>query len=429
MKNYNFLTILLITVVLIFSVSCAQQNAAADEPAKTESENKLASPADSEIARAKALVEKYPDKAQSHLQLASAYLKKVRETGDYSINEKAEKSIEKALEIEPESFEALAFRSQIYLSEHKFSEALELAEKMKKMRPDNPIVFAAKTDALTELGRYDEAVKAAQEFVDTRPNALSYSRVAHLRALYGDIEGAIQARGNAIKMTNSQDKETLAWLYSQLGKDYFESGNFENAGKAFEKALNIFPDYHWALEGKGKVLAANGNLKVSAKIFEQIISRVPETNREIYLGDIYKKMGRDDKANEIYNRVVARERAKEDGDMHRVALYLADHDRDVDEALKIAREDREVNNDLLASDTYAWALYKKGEYEEARKQMKEAMRLNSKNALFYYHLGMIERELGNKQAAVKNLELALKTNPAFDLLQAENAQKALRELK
>lgn len=420
--------IVLLAIASGLSLSCETQDTGNTGSAEKRVESVLASPADAEIEEAKLLVEKSPDLAKNHLQLAAAYLKKVRETGNYSLNRNAEESITRALEIDPGSFEAMVFRSQIYLSEHKFGRALELAKKMESLRPQNPVVFAAKTDALTELGRYEEAVEEAQKFVDTRPNSLSYSRVAHLRALYGDVEGAISARDMAIQSADPMNKETLAWLYSQLGKDFFNSGRFEESEKAFEKGLEVFPDYHWALEGKGKVLAAKGDFEKAAKAFEKLVSRVPETNREIYLGDIYTRMGRDDDARKVYDRVVKRERNKEDGDMHRVALYLADHDLNLDEALKIAKKDREINNDLLASDTYAWALFKTGNYQAARKQMKEAMRLNSKNALFYYHLGMIEEKLGNKSEAVKNLKLALETNPAFDLLQAEKAKIVLKEL-
>jgi hypothetical protein len=42
---------------------------------------------------------------------------------------------------------------------------------------------------------------------------------------------------------------------------------------------------------------------------------------------------------------------------------------------------------------------------------------------------MIEKDLGNRTEAKRFLEQALKLNPAFDLLQAENARKALQELK
>ena len=84
---------------------------------------------------------------------------------------------------------------------------------------------------------------------------------------------------------------------------------------------------------------------------------------------------------------------------------------------------------MLASDTLAWCLYKKGEYAEARKYITETMRLNTKSALFYYHAGMIENALDNRNEAVKYLKLSLSTNPSFDLLQAEIAKDTLTKIE
>ncbi len=420
-------------ILLIFAsgmlISCQDDTRANIKEKNEERTNFIASPADKKIIEAKAKVNANPQSSETHLQLASAYLKKVRETGDYSINRTAEISIDKALEIEPDNFNALVLRSQIYLSEHKFAKALELSQKMEKMQPKSTIVYAIKTDALTELGKYDEAVESAQKLVDMRPDATSFSRVAHLRFLHGDTDGAIEARRKVIRISDPSDKEALAWAYSQLGKDYFETGKFDEAELIYNRALEIFPDYHWGLAGKGQVLAAKGNLKEAATIYEKLRSRVPEANREIFLGDIYTKMGRKEDAQKIYREVAEFEKNKSDGDMHRIALLWADHKVNLDEALNIARMDREEYDDLLASDTYAWTLYQKGDYGKAKEEMKNALRLNSKNALFFYHLGMIENKLNNKEAAIKNLKLALDTNPSFDLLQADTAKETLQRLR
>jgi len=53
------------------------------------------------------------------------------------------------------------------------------------------------------------------------------------------------------------------------------------------------------------------------------------------------------------------------------------------------------------------------------------LRLNTKDAVLLYHAGMIENALGNRSDAKKLLKRALDLNPAFDLLQAEIARKAL----
>lgn len=431
-RDKSLFTFAVFTIFTFIFTSACSQNAPTVTQTASGMENSgapalIPSPADAQIKAAEEVVAKMPDKAQSHLMLAAAYLKKVRETGDYALNREAEKSLDRARQIEPENFEAMLLQTQIFLSEHKFAEALELAEKMAEKQPQNAAAFAAMTDAQTELGRYDEAVKTAQKLVDMKPNAVAYTRVAHLRSLYGDAEGAIEARDLVVRTTPPQDAEALAWALSQLGTEYFNVGRFDEAGRAFDRALETLPDYHWALAGKGRVLAAKGDLPAAALIYEKL-RRVPQADREIFLADLYKKMGREAEAQKIYESVAEREKASEEGDMHRVALLWADHDQNLDEALDVARQDRQTNADLLASDTLAWALYKKGQFEEAKKYVDEAMRLKTKHALFYYHAGMIENALGNKREAAKYLKLALETNPSFDLLQADVAGQTLKNL-
>ena len=385
-------------------------------------------PADALIEAARRSVKEHPDQAKSHITLAAAYLQKVRETGDYTINRTAETSITRARELEPENFSADILEIQIMLSEHRFSEALALADTLEKDHPDNTLVLAAKTDALTELGDYGEAVEAAQKFVDARPNAASYARVAHLRSIYGKTESAIEARKLAVKMADPKDKETYAWYLSRLGNEYLISGRTDDAALAFDKALDVLPEYHWALAGRGKVLAARGDLAGAAAIYEKIVRRVPETTRELYLGDIYTALGQMEKARGMYAAAVKREIGRPGGDLHRIALFWADHGINLDRAAEIARKDLESHKDLVASDTYAWILFKQGSFSAARAQMKDAMRLGSRNALFFYHLGMIENALGNRQAAIANFRRALDTQPSFDLVQAPIARTTLDRL-
>lgn len=427
MLNKSLAAIIFINIALVFSnAGCVRQRAESRENLIKKAS--FRTPADNQIDEAKKLVAQLPDLAKSHNRLAAAFLQKVRETGDYDINREAEKSIRKALEIEPGNFEAQILQTQIYLSEHKFGEALDLTVNLAGTHPGNVAVYVAMTDAQTELGQYAEAVMTAQKLVDMRPNAASYTRVAHLRSLYGDTAGAIEARKLAVKIADPGEKEGLAWFHSELGREFFSVGKYTQAEQEFDAALRIFPEYHWALAGKGQILAARGELEKAALIYQTLYERVPQTGRAIFLGDIYKKLGRDEKAQEIYDAIVRRERETKT-DMHRIALFWADHDTNLGEALETAKKDREANYDLLASDILAWCLYKKGEFTEAKKYIAEAMRLKTKNAQFFYHAGMIENALGNRPEAKRFLKLALETNSSFDLLQADIARKTLSELE
>ncbi len=253
MLHKIFITFIIAAIAIstLFNTGCVSEKANSSGDVLAASKDTL-SPADISIKKASETAAEFPDLAVSHVNLAAAILAKVRETGDYSLNRKAEESIKKALGIDPENFAAQILQTQIYLSEHKFREGLDLAQKLAKNNPNDQSVLAAITDAQTELGLYDDAVKSAQKFVDTHPKASSYTRVAHIRSLHGDVAGAIEARKLAVRIADPLDKEGLAWFNSELGKEYWNAGNFAEAEKAFDRALEIFPDYHWAARRQGK---------------------------------------------------------------------------------------------------------------------------------------------------------------------------------
>jgi len=60
--------------------------------------------------------------------------------------------------------------------------------------------------------------------------------------------------------------------------------------------------------------------------------------------------------------------------------------------------------------------------------MKKAMLLGTPEAAFYYHAGLIENALGNKDEARKLLQKALELNPEFDVRQAALAVAVLKEI-
>ena len=60
--------------------------------------------------------------------------------------------------------------------------------------------------------------------------------------------------------------------------------------------------------------------------------------------------------------------------------------------------------------------------------MKSAMQLGTRDALLYYHAGMISQALGENRQAAQDLSQALAINPHFDLLQAHIARLTLNDV-
>jgi Flp pilus assembly protein TadD len=92
------------------------------------------------------------------------------------------------------------------------------------------------------------------------------------------------------------------------------------------------------------------------------------------------------------------------------------------------QRERQTRADVYTYDALAWCLYKKGRSVEAREAIDQARRLGTQDARIFYHSGMIYDALGDRAQAIKYLQLAIKTDSAFDVLQVEVARQKLREL-
>lgn len=372
--------------------------------------------------------EKANDSAKSYNKIAADFIRKAREKGDFNLNTNAENAVIKALELEPENFDSLQLKASLHLTFHRFTEALELGTKLNQDNPNNSIVYGILTDANVELGNYAEAIKFAQKMVDLKPNMSSYTRVAYLRSLHGDSSGAIESYKLAGRVADPQDFEARAWCNVHLGDEFYKIGKFTEAEQSYDTALKIFPNYAAAFVGKAKVRAALNDFETAIRFFTEAQNRVPLTETVILLGDVYAKTGNTDKAKQQYDLAEVIEQKFGTADQRRIAQMWADNNVKLPEALAIAEREYAIRKDIFTADIYAWCLYKNGKFAEAKNVITEAMSLKTNDSRFYYHAGMIEKDSGNLKKAEQLLELALKINPNFDLIQAEKAKKALEEM-
>ena len=412
-----------------FSGCVKQEASKAGNNAESQPAPAKPSAASAEIAAAENIIEKAPDQAIGYSKLAVAYIRRARETGDFSLNTNAQTAIDRALEVEPQNYDAQKLKASLHLTFHRFAEGLEAGKKLRAINPRDAFVYGVLTDANVELGNYKEAAEAVQTMVDTRPNMESYARVSRVRSIYGDSDGAIEAMGLASRVADPGDKEAQAWCLTFLGNELMNVGRYEEAERQYDGALKILPDFHLATAGKGYARAAAGDFENAVKFFTQTQARVPSTEVVVALGDVYTKTGNQEKAAEQYQLAEFIEQKLGNLDQRRLALLWADQDTKLDEALAIATREHAARKDIYTADIYAWCLYKKGNLPEAKAAITEALRMKTKNALFFYHAGMIEKGLGNKKAAAAYLQQAIKLNPAFDILQVEKAKTALQELQ
>ncbi|MEO6392313.1 MAG: tetratricopeptide repeat protein [Pyrinomonadaceae bacterium] len=431
-KKLISITLVLVagTAAVWFGMRWIRTNTAAYQPPVI-AENKTGdSPTDRQLRKGEELIKRSPDSPDGYNLLASAYMQKARETGDFGFNAQAEAALQRSLNLRSEEYDTLRLQATLLLTFHRFAEGLEVARKAQALRPANADIYGAITDAQVELGAYPEAIESAQKMMDLRPDTAAYSRVSYLRELHGDPEGAIEAMRIAVKISDPNSPESAAWCRVHLGLQLMNVGKRDEAEHEFDAALSGFPDYYLALSAKAKARAAAGDTTNALELYRQAQARVPLPDVVSAYGDLLAQLGRNDEANRQYEltEFIERSGASASSYSRQLALYLADHGLKLDEALAIARRERAARSDIYTCDVLAWCLYKQGLFAEAKTAMTEALRLGTKDARLYYHAGLIAERLGDRPGAQKYLGLALRTDASFNFLQAATARRTLREL-
>lgn len=380
----------------------------------------------------------------SYNRLASAYAQKARETGDISYFQLAEGALDASLRLESTHENAAPAFTQlatVYLAEHRFREAGENAEKAIALEPDDLGAYPYAGDAQLELGNYEASekfyahlIKPEDGFEHPGIEFLAASHGAGLDWLKGDVAKANEDLERAIRLgvVMHIPAENLAWTEFMLGEQEFMMGDLAAAEAREAKSLEDFPRYHRALAAMGQIRAAQGRYKDAIQFYKDAIAIIPLPLYLTALGDVYAVSGDKANAEKRYQTVEFIGRLNEINQQvynRELALFYADHDRKLPEALTLAEKEFDVRHDVYTSDALAWALLKNGQAAKAKDEIEKALRMGTKDALMEYHAGMIYTALGDKVKASAHLEKALRVNPKFHVMFAVDAEKRLAGLK
>lgn len=383
-----------------------------------------------------------PKQASNYSALGAAFLQRARETGDVEDYQLAEQALNKSLDLVSNDLSStvpLLSMAELCMGEHRFQDALAYAQKALALGSGDLSPFAIVGDAYADMGEYEKAAAAYSRLLPdpASPARTLYardSRLAFLKFIAGDTAGAIQLMQGAVNagIEAQIPGENLAWLYFELGEFYFQNGDVGAAERAYTTALTKHPGDYRALAGLGRAKANHGEYQEAIMLYQHAIAVVPMPVYVAELGDIYLRTGNMQEAEKQYRLV---EYIGLLGHINQVlhnrdlALFYADHDRNLNESLTLARKEFEVRSDVYTWDALAWSLYKNGKYQEASDAMNHAVRLGTKDSMMLFHEGMIQAKLGNTREAQENLTLALKINPHFHILYAVQAKQQLISLE
>lgn len=377
-----------------------------------------------------ARLERLPGDYTGWATLGQLYVNEARVTADPAFYPKAEAALQRSLDVQGEdNAAALTGLAALQNAQHVFAEAETTARQAIAINAFDAAAYGILSDALNELGRYEESAAALQQMADLRPTFAAFTRASYARELRGDVVGAREAMEQALDMTFSPSDAGFALYYlGELSWNY--DGDVEAAAARYDQGLGRDPASLPLQAAAARVAAARGDTDQALRLYEGVTSRVPFPQYLIEQGELLASLGRVDEAAEQYAVVRASNQllvaSGSNVDLEK-ALFEADHGTP-QAALEAAEAAYAERRTVFTEDALAWALHVAGRDEEALPHAEAALALGIRPASFLFHKGMIEKSLGRQEDAVRDLQSALDTNPRFSVLQAQTARTALEEL-
>lgn len=318
-----------------------------------------------------------PDDVRAAVHLADALLRLTRVSGNAGLAARAEEVLKKGLVEAPGDYEANRTLGALYLSQHRFRDAIAAGRKTRDLRPHDPVNYGVIGDGYLELGDYEQAFAAFDRMMQLRPSAAAYARVAYARELQGDINGAIASMKLAADATGADDHEGLAWTHAQIGELYFELGRFHDAKVEYSTASRAFPGHPFAVSGYAKTIAAEGDAAGALTLLENLARTSLTPDLAARIGDLLERLGRHEEARRQYALAEAGWRG-DAPEPRSLARFLADHGKG-DQAVEVAEAAAAERHDIFTEDALAWAYFKSGRLDEANKAMALALRTGTRD--------------------------------------------------
>ena len=297
------------------------------------------------------------------------YNRYFQQTGNIGFLKKAEKSLKKAVDIanigKPGYYRALA---RNYISQHRFREALKLADSAATIGGDKSETQSLYFDVHMELGNY----QLAEKYLDSLKNMSDFGymiRLAKWNDYKGDLDTTINFMERArAKAESAKNRELMLWSYTNLGDYYGHAGRIQDSYNQYLKALEIDADNAYAKKGIAWIVFSNDKNAVEAiRILDSVTKTYNAPDYFLLKAEIADYMGDDLLRTKNLDQYFARVNNEMYGDMYNaynLGLYI-DETKQFDKAILLAQT--EVNN-RPTPESYSWLGYsylKNGELNKA----------------------------------------------------------------
>lgn len=325
------------------------------------------------------------------VEAATRALQAARNSTDPQVYERAGRQLAALQAHAPDDARVIALGAWMNMGRHDFASALERAERALAGDPAELIALALRVDALTELGRYGDAVQAAQTLADRAAPLAAYPRIAHLRFLYGDLAGAIELAQQALALA-PQGHAEHAWLTGDLARLLVESGQGQAAAELLQalRPRNA-QTYAWLAHA----LHAAGNREAATAHWREAQALLPLPEYGLALWKLARERNDEREAARLSRllRGQAKLDAAQGGLANRDFIEFHALDGRPEQAYALALAEQQRRPDIFSEAQLSWVLEKMGRTAQAAQFANRARRLGTQS-----------RELAHWLASVPAIE-------------------------
>jgi len=381
------------------------------------------------LAALRAIVRADPGRVDGWTLLAAAELQRLRETGDASSYDRAQRAVQRALALRPGDQGALTERAALDLSRHDFVAGLRDATAAHRIDPTVVAPYGPLIDANVELGRYAQAERLAQEAADRRPDLAVMARVSYLRELRGDRVGALSALRAALS-AGGEVPESTAFVSTLIAGLQLQTGHIAAARLAAREALHIFPGYPAAENALARSQAAEGNIGAAIARMRALVDQLPLPEHVTLLGELELAAGRRAAARDDLALVDVERRLQRRAGVitdTEAAIFAADHGS-APAAIAAARRAWAAAPSVRSADALGWALTRGGNPRAGLWWARRALARGWRDPLATSHAGLAAAAAGQERAARRWLTEAARGGAALGPWQAARVRHALSAL-
>lgn len=360
--------------------------------------------------------------------LASNYSKLFENTGNIKYLYKAEELLLKSNEAyNYSSVGTIRSLARNYISQHRFREALELANKALAIGEGSKETQKLLFDVNMELGNYTEAEQNLSSLNDLAD--FDYLiRISKWNDHLGDLKTAITFMEKAKDIAIANDNKSLKiWTFSNLGDLYGHDGNIQISYDYYLKTLALEPNNSYALKGIAWIAFSHEkNTKEATRIIAIISKRHHTPDFYLLKAQIAEYENNISLKNKNLSDYFTMLNTIDYGAMYNKynTLIYADDKKSASKALEIAKIEINHRPTPDSYDLLAWSYYNLGDSKKALEIAQKFVVGKSFEPKLNYHLATIYKanNMENEIAPIKQ-ELLKST---FEL--GPNLEKKINKL-